>query len=164
MYQYVGPKEILKQIKPEKIGTIIQSELDVKNWIGTTNQEIDINDEVTATYIIDLQEHLRINDRRSEHVVCANGQHVLSAGEITFEISKHEITISQITNQSTGYCPSPVSWKNVKVVLEKLKIEFPDYWTNEFIFRICDNCHNINIVKDNYFTCLICDNELPEHE
>lgn len=164
MYQYIGPKEILQQVKPEKVGTIIKSKFDIKNWINTANQELDSNDEITATFVIDLSGNLRVNDRRSEHVVCANGKNILSAGEITFEIYKQKVLISQITNQSTGYCPSPKSWKDVMSVLDKLETEYPEYWTTEFIFRVCEKCNNINIVKENYFVCLICDNDLPEHE
>lgn len=164
MYQYIGPKEILKQVKPERIGKMVQSEDDIKDWIASTNQKTDANDEIIATFIIDLEENIRINDRHSEHVVCANGNAILSAGEITFELDKNKISISKITNQSTGYCPSPKSWNSVEKVLRKTKVEFPDYWTTEFIFRICPNCKNINIVKDDFFVCMICENDLPVNE
>ncbi len=67
----------------------------------------DNNSEIIATFVIDTASNLRINDRHSEHIVCANGEMVLSAGEITFEMYKNNVVqISQITNQSTGYCPS----------------------------------------------------------
>ena len=165
MYKYVGPKEILKQIKLERIGHLITKKDDICKWIAETNQQIDFNDEITATFIIDLEENLRINDRRSEHVVCANGKPVLSAGEITFEVEKGKsLVVSQISNQSTGYCPAPKSWKNIDRVLSKVGIEYPEYLTTEFVFRICEKCKNINIVKDNYYVCLICNADLPEKE
>jgi hypothetical protein len=164
MYQYIGPEEILKQVNPEGIGKLIQAENDIRDWITATNQIPDVNDEITATFVIDLNENLRINDRRSEHVVCANGKNVLSAGEITFEIDKNKIRISQITNQSTGYCPSPKSWNNVENALRKTKVEFPDFWTTEFIFRICSKCNNINVIKDNFFVCMVCETHLPEND
>jgi hypothetical protein len=165
MYQYIGAKEILKQIDLEKIGKIISSPNDIKDWIINTQQICDNNNEIIATFVIDLYENLRINDRRSEHVVCANGENVLSAGEITFEIKKNKIiSISQITNQSTGYCPSIKSWNFIEKVLKKIDIEFPDFFTTAFVFRICKNCGNINLIKDSFFVCMNCEKELNKNE
>jgi len=163
-YQFIGNKEFLKLLKPELIGHCIKSVTDVENWIMVTNQKTDMNYEIISTFIIDLDYNLRINDRHSEHVVCANGEPVLSAGEITFELKKSKvIRISQITNQSTGYCPSVKSWDSVKIALNKTKIDFPEFFTTEFIFRICEKCGWINVIKDNYFYCINCENEFNEY-
>jgi hypothetical protein len=163
MYKYVGSQEILKQVSIEKTGKLILSQKDITNWIHDTNQKFNAESEIIATFTIDLHNQLRINDRRSEHVVCANGGAVLSAGEITFKKDKFgEISISQITNQSTGYCPSAKSWEFVQQALLKINIDFPDFFTTVFIFCICENCGNINIIKDNFYYCLNCENKLEE--
>lgn len=165
MYHYIGAKEILQQIDKERIGKIISSQNDIKTWIIETQQKADSNNEITATFIIDIDENLRINDRRSEHVVCANGGTVLSAGEITFEIKKNKIiSISQITNLSTGYCPPVTSWNCVEKVLHKIDIEFPKFFTTEFVFRKCKKCENINVIKDDFFICINCEDELEKNE
>ncbi|BDA71358.1 hypothetical protein CAL7716_055240 [Calothrix sp. PCC 7716] len=57
------------------------------------------------TVIIDVDEQLWIADRHSEHVQCARGQRVLSAGEITFTLASSNVLVSEVSNQSTGYCP-----------------------------------------------------------
>jgi hypothetical protein len=163
-YPFIGNEKLLDLIRPDLEGHYIQSALDIERWFRTTNQEVNNNQQVIATFIIDLQGNLRINDRHSEHVVCAVGKPVLSAGEITFTFSKHNtIIISQISNQSTGYCPSPTSWNVVQNALEKIGIDFPTYFTTAFEFRICQNCGWINIIKDDYFFCenINCLCELP---
>jgi hypothetical protein len=38
----------------------------------------------------------------------------------------------------------------------------PDYWTMEFTFRRCPKCEAINIVKEGFFFCGVCDAALPE--
>ncbi|KOY84661.1 hypothetical protein AD998_19655 [bacterium 336/3] len=164
MYKYIGAKEILKQVSEEKAGKVILSQKDIIDWISDTNHKFNSEHEIIATFVIDLNENLRINDRRSEHVVCANGEEVLSAGEITFKKDKLEgISISQITNQSTGYCPSAKSWEFVKQALLKINIDFPDFFTTEFIFSVCKNCGIINIVKDEFYYCLSCESDLEEY-
>jgi hypothetical protein len=164
MYKYIGAKEILKQVSEEKAGKIIRSQKDIIDWISDTNHKFNSEHEIIATFVIDLNENLRINDRRSEHVVCANGEEVLSAGEITFKKDKSEgISISQITNQSTGYCPSTESWNCVQKALLKINIDFPYFFTTEFIFSVCKNCGIINIVKDEFYYCLSCESDLEEY-
>lgn len=164
-YPFIGNKDLLNLVRPELEGYVIYSILDIENWINTTKQKANKDSEVVATFIIDTSGNLRINDRHSEHVVCACGREVLSAGEITFTLSKQKIFISQITNQSTGYCPSPASWSAVQRVLEKIGIKHPTYFTTAFEFRVCKNCGWINIIKDAYFVCenIECQNELPMH-
>ena len=161
MYKYIGSKDILKQVKPEQIGYPITSAKDILYWINNSAQEFN-NQEITATFTIGQNYIFRLNDRRSEHVACAGGVDVLAAGEITFEVEQKQISISQITNQSTGYCPSPSSWKDINKVLSKLNIDYPEYFTQEFIFRVCAACGVINVIKDSFFVCIICNQDLPE--
>ncbi|MDJ1498860.1 hypothetical protein QNI19_38390 [Cytophagaceae bacterium DM2B3-1] len=166
-YIFVGDTGLLRLVKAEWKGYCIRSVADIEYWIKKTNQKPDGNSEITATFIIDLEYSLLINDRHSEHVVCAAGENVLSAGEITFELDKNKsYLISQITNQSTGYCPSPKSWSAVKYTLEKVGIPFSDFFTVSFEFRICSTCGWINVIKDNYFVCINseCQNPLSAHE
>jgi hypothetical protein len=159
-YSYVGPQEIIDELDLALGGYLISTAQDVQKWIKETSQEI-VNDQVTATFIIKMEEQLMINDRRSEHVICAGGKEVLSAGEITFAMDGKEIYVSDISNQSTGYCPNPESWKSVKKALEHIGIEHPDYFTGVFEFRYCVNCKNLNLIKDQVFECAICGHELP---
>ncbi len=166
-YEFVGNTDLLRLVKPELKGYCIESGADIEYWIKKNDQKLDGNSEITATFIIDLNHNLLINDRHSEHVVCAAGGNILSAGEIAFELLKNKTyVISQITNLSTGYCPSPKSWNAVKHALEKIGIPFPDFFTTAFEFRICSQCGWINVIKDNYFVCINseCQNELPIHE
>ncbi len=166
-YKFVGNSELLQFIDPKLMGHHIKSTKDIENWIKINHQKFDFNVEITATFVIDLDFNLLINDRHSEHIVCANGKEVFSAGEITFKLLKNKtIIISKITNQSTGYCPSSASWDAVKISLEKTDILFPEFFTTFFEFRICEKCHWINVIKDEYFVCLNdnCQNELPKNE
>jgi len=157
MYNYVGPRMLIQTLKVEQEGKKIKSNIDVNTWILETSQIPNNHNEITATFIIDSNLYLRVSDRHSEHVACAGGKQVFSAGEITFEVENGEVTkISQITNQSTGYCPDASSWQYVEKVLAKLNLPYPAYFTQAFVFKICDNCGSINIIKDNFFVCSVC--------
>lgn len=162
-YKYVGPNNILSTIRPDLKGICITSPDQIKFWLKDTKQKL-LNSEVTATFVVDLEHNLLINDRHTEHVVCANGEEIYSAGEITFMLLDDRIRVSRITNQSTGYCPSPDSWNSVIIALEKIGIEYPSDFTTKFIFRICENCQWINLIKDDFFVCANCEQDLVESE
>jgi hypothetical protein len=165
IYSYIGSKDILEQVKSELKGTCIQSISEIEKWIFKTYQKPNIHGEITATFIIDTESNLCISDRHSEHVVCANAKPVLSAGEITFKIINNKVIgVSQVTNQSTGYCPSPKSWKSVMYALKKVGIKHPGRFTTEFSFRVCNICNWINLIKNEYFVCVNCENNLSETE
>jgi hypothetical protein len=106
-------------------------------WIKETDQKLDDDSCVIATFVIDRDGLLRIADRHSEHVVCAGQQNVYSAGEITFEIANNKVSVSNITNQSTGYCLEPKSWRVVEKALDDASIAHPGQFTDQFIFRLC---------------------------
>ena len=146
LYSYVGSEEILKIANFDFKGYKVSDVNDIIDWIESNSQEI-INHSVTATFIISENQELFINDRHSEHVVCAGGKKVLSAGEISFMIDKNDISISEISNQSTGYCPKSESWIEVNKVLQKIGIDYPDYFTTAFEFRLCTSCRSINLIK-----------------
>lgn len=160
LYPYVGSQEIFDSVDFNFVGYKISKSEDILNWIEKTAQEL-TNDGVIATFIINENHELVINDRHSEHVLCAGGKNVISAGEISFLIDKKDkISINEISNQSTGYCPKPESWKYVNEVLSKLGIEYPNYFTLAFDFRLCTNCQTINLIKEQIFECQVCENEL----
>ncbi|MGD1839969.1 MAG: hypothetical protein ACFB0B_03610 [Thermonemataceae bacterium] len=97
-----------------------------------------------------------ISDRHAEHVVCAGGQNVLSAGEMTFNFDLEDIYVGEVSNQSTGYCPKTESWKAVEIALDKIKIAHPDFFTSAFEFRYCENCQTKNLIKEEVYECSVC--------
>ncbi|MFY0606404.1 MAG: hypothetical protein JXR10_06810 [Cyclobacteriaceae bacterium] len=152
-YQYVGPGEILDRIDRESLGQDILSAKALINWLKMMKYAQGF---VTLTYIVDQDGSLRIAPRESEHVACAGGNSVLAAGELIVDFIGNELSIAEITNLSTGYCPSPSCWPAVKLALEKTDIQFPDYFTNSYIFGICDNCGNRQVIKDDVYGCYNC--------
>jgi len=158
-YSYVGDEDISAIMAPDAVSGAIKCQNDVQHWITATGQTIGYDNEVTATFVIKKNKYLYLSDRHSEHVACANGDEVLSAGEITFKIEK-TIEVSAVTNQSTDYCPEPKSWKYVVKALKKANLDQVKNFTSEFIFRRCQKCSCINIVKDDWYVCAVCDTDL----
>ena len=115
-----------------------------------------------VTFVVAWNGTILIADRRSEHVICAMGHPVLSAGEMTFAFTKERVIVERVTNQSTGYCPEPESWGAVATALDQLSIEPPSGFDPAFNFRRCSSCSQINVVKDNWFECDVCQTELPQ--
>jgi hypothetical protein len=152
-YNYVGPDDLLALVCPETCGTLIMSPQDILNWASQHN-------EVIATFVIHKEGHLCLADRHTEHVACAGGNAVLSAGEMTFFLTGSQIEVTYVTNQSTGYCPEPTSWPAVAKALDKLGISHPNQFSYEFIFRRCMRCQTINIIKDEWYVCAVCGSEL----
>jgi hypothetical protein len=162
-YTYVGLHEIAQLLQHSPQRTLVQQAADVLHWIKDTGQPLGADDSVTATFIVDLKEQLWIADRHSEHVACAAGQNVLAAGEITFCLAKGQIRVSEITNQSTGYCPDLPSWTAVAAALDRLHLPHPPAFTTVFVFRRCTACGQTNIVKEDWFECAVCSKSLSCH-
>jgi len=161
-YRYVGPREIINSL-PKNSGCIrVQDTKDIIRWIIETDQIEDYAG-FTVTFIVDTGGNLWINDRHSEHVLCASGENVLSAGEITFQLEKDQVEVIEVTNQSTGYCPEPESWLAVKNALQSLEIPHPPDFTMKCIFRLCKKCGTKNLVKDDWYVCSVCDSELSKN-
>ena len=116
---------------------------------------------LTVTFVVGTDGILRIADRRSEHVACAKGEDVLSAGEMTFGGVGDGLSVERVTNQSTGYCPEPESWAAVSGSLDGIPVEHPDSFDPVSVFRRCPSCSQINIVKDEWFVCGVCQSTLP---
>lgn len=118
---------------------------------------------VTMTFIVDMEGRLWIADRHSEHVACARGGDVLSAGEMTFMLERGHAVVSQFTNLSTGYCPEPESWRVVAEALQMIGMTAPHGFEPAYEFRRCTVCGQRNLVKDCHFACAVCFAELPRH-
>ncbi|MEV6206971.1 hypothetical protein [Kitasatospora sp. NPDC051914] len=113
------------------------------------------------TYVVDGAGILRLSPRRSEHVVCAGGEAVLSAGEIGFRADSGRWVAEEVSNQSTGYCPDACSWQAVADALDRAGISAPSGFTHEVVFRRCPACEQLNIVREADFVCVFCDGSLP---
>jgi hypothetical protein len=116
---------------------------------------------VAATFVIDPDGILRLADRRSEHIACASGRCVLSAGAM-FISSGRLIVVEEVSNLSTGYCPEHDSWEAVARALDVIGVEHPGRFTTEILFRLCTHCGERNVVKDDWFVCEVCGGDLPE--
>ncbi|BCM91271.1 hypothetical protein IAD21_03137 [Abditibacteriota bacterium] len=156
VYEYVGPLELLAH-SYQTARFLIQTPDDVRQWVQQQP-----HDELVATFVVDAEDNLWIADRRSEHIACARGGMVRVAGEIEFEINANEARVVGATNQSTGFCPRVSSWDALERVLGAVGLPHPTSWTRSFEFRRCDNCGELNVVKDEWFVCSNCEVDLPE--
>lgn len=155
VYRYVGPAEIAAEATG-KPGVAIHSREDLQHWVKAQQDETP----VTATYVVDAEQVLRIAPRRSEHVACAGGGAVCAAGEL---VANDRGAVIEVSNQSTGYCPDPGCWASLHAALDSAGIDHPATWTASFTFRRCESCGQRCIVKDEWFECDVCGAALPEH-
>ncbi len=82
------------------------------------------------TFVMGVDSVLRLAPRRGEHVVCAGGAMVLSAGEIGFVREGGRWAVSEDSNQSTGYCPDIGSWSEAARALDDVGLERPSGFTH----------------------------------
>ena len=101
-----------------------------------------------------------IADRRSEHVACAGGGPVRSAGEMTFAVDS-AIEVTAASNQSTGFCPEPESWPAVAATLRAVGFAAPAAFDPACHFRRCPSCDGVTLVKNGVFECGLCGVPLP---
>lgn len=158
----MGPAEIRERVAGAAPGAPILRPGDVASWAEQTGQAPDRQGLIRATFTVSADGVLLVADRHSEHVACAGGGAVLSAGEIAFSATGGGAEVVEITNQSTGYCPEPGSWPAVAAALDRVPLRHPGRFTAEFIFRRCPDCAQRNIVKEGDFTCSLCGAALPE--
>lgn len=158
-YHYIGPAEIRNTARTQPSGTSILCVADLRTWLASTTTEHTQEGYWIATFTISIDKRLQLANRRSEHIACAAGGPVLSAGELTID---QNYEVAEISNQSTGFCPEPESWWVVEAVLNRIGIKHPGRFTNIIIFRLCSHCNACNIVKDAWFYCQLCDAKLPE--
>ncbi len=157
LYRYVGPPELRGSVSERRR---VQSPQDVKDWIAQTGQRPK-HSAITATFVVDAAGQLWIADRRSEHVACAAGGPVQSAGEMTFSMDGKHISVTGVSNQSLGYCPEPSSWPAVAEALGRSGLPHPPSFTTAYIIRRCEACEAKNIVKDGIYECGVCQSRLP---
>ncbi|MFJ8011514.1 hypothetical protein [Streptomyces sp. NPDC096339] len=158
-YRYVGPAELRALARPEAVGTGIASSADFGDWLA------DRPARETAepfTFVVEASGMLRLAVRRSEHVVCAGGGSVLAAGEMGFREESGLWVVSEVSNQSTGYCPDVTSWTAVAEALDAAGIARPGGFTHAVVFRRCPGCGEVGIVRDEDYFCVFCGAQLPE--
>src|SRR5262245_15173431 len=81
LYRYVGPSEIRQRNVGKPVGLRVASAKALTEWLQATGQEMSAEGVVGVTFVVDEEGWLRVADRHSEHVACAGGGPVLSAGE-----------------------------------------------------------------------------------
>ncbi|MET9600203.1 hypothetical protein [Streptomyces sp. NPDC006459] len=158
-YRYVGPAEPMELVRPGAAGRCIRSAADFAQWAaGLPAAELS----EPFTFVVDTTGVLRLAPRRSEHVVCAGGGPVLSAGEIGFGRESGRWVVRTVSNQSAGYCPDTDSWPAVAAALDAAGLgRPPGGFTHEVVFRRCPACGQLNIVRDEHYVCVFCDGSLP---
>jgi len=157
-YRYVGPVELTAAVRPGGDGRRIGSSADFGGWIVEQSMA-----ELAEpfTFVVGVDGVLRLAPRRSEHVVCAGGDMVLSAGEISFAREADRWAVSEVSNQSTGYCPDVTSWAEVARALDVVGLWRPSGFTHEVVFRRCPGCQEHNLVREDDFVCVFCGSDLP---
>jgi hypothetical protein len=135
--------------------------VDFARWANATGQTAEADGGVTVTYVVDGEGVLRIADRRSEHIACAGGRPVRSAGEMTLAAKGEHVAVLSVSNQSTGFCPEPESWPAVEEALRRASFAPPFGFSPACVFRRCAQCGGVNLVKGGVFGCDVCEAELP---
>ncbi|MFC3504651.1 hypothetical protein ACFOOK_27300 [Micromonospora krabiensis] len=158
-YRYVGPADVRASVGDSPEGTPIRSPADLDAYLAATDPR---DRDEPLTYVIDPAGTLRLAPRRSEHVTCAGGGEVLGAGEIAFAAEPDGWVVTEVSNQSTGYCPDPASWTAVADALDRAGVDRPDGFTAAVVFRRCLDCGERNVVRDDDYVCALCGAELPE--
>ncbi|WP_274710572.1 hypothetical protein [Streptomyces sp. SKN60] len=145
-------------VGPDDGGCRIGSAADFGGWVvGRSAAEL----AEPFTFVVGMDGVLRLAPRRSEHVACAGGGMVLSAGEIGFMREAARWTVSMVSNQSTGYCPDVSSWAEVARALDAVELRRPSGFTHEVVFRRCPDCQEHSIVREDDFVCVFCGSDLP---
>ncbi|MEW1780104.1 hypothetical protein [Streptomyces sp. NPDC086777] len=157
-YRYVGPAELKAVVRPGDGGRRIGSAADFGAWIVEQSAGEPAE---PFTFVVGTDGVLRLAPRRSEHVACAGGAMVLSGGEISFMREADRWTVSEVSNQSTGYCPDVSSWTEVARALDAVRLRRPSGFTHEVVFRRCPRCQEHNIVREDDFVCVFCGSDLP---
>jgi hypothetical protein len=158
-YRYVGPADIAAVALQQGEGWLIRSAEEFAVWVAS----VDVRELAEPfTYVIDTAGVLRLAARRSEHVACAGGRAVLAAGEIAVVRRPDGWSVSEVSNQSTGYCPDPRCWPAVAAALDQAGLDHPGGFTSTFVFRRCPGCEELSVVKDGDFICYVCGSDLPQ--
>jgi excisionase family DNA binding protein len=162
VYRYVGPKVIAERCQGVPAAQRVLSVADLYEWMQASGEEANSSGLIGVTFVIDQAGFLRIANRRSEHIACAGGEPVLSAGEMWLRDDGDGFEVGEVTNQSTGYCPEPESWHAVATALDSIPLPHLGRFTTDIVFRRCEQCGQRNVVKDSWFVCGACGTDLPE--
>lgn len=157
LYHYIGPPELRTSISERHP---IQKQQEVRDWVIQTKQRPE-HGLIVATFIVNAEGQLWIADRHSEHIACAAGEPVLSAGEMTFSVDGKQVSVVEASNQSLGYCPEPSSWPAVAAALSASDLPHPPDFTSAYVIRRCAACQSKNIVKNSVYECGVCGGPLP---
>lgn len=161
LYAYVGPAHLAKHATSDTPRLRVESGAALAAWL-VKQPGTGADGALTVTFVV-LPDGLWVADRHSEHVACARGGPVYSAGEMTFAVDRRRqsVEVVYVTNQSAGFCPEPGSWPAVAAALDAAGIGHPGGFNAAMIFRRCPACGATNIVKDGWFECAVCGGELP---
>jgi hypothetical protein len=161
LYPYVGPAHLAKHASSDTPRHHVDSAAALAAWVAE-QPGTESDGTLTVTFVV-LRDGLWVADRHSEHVACARGGPVLSAGEMTLAVDRRRRSVEAVyvSNQSTGFCPEPESWSAVGAALDAAGVAHPGGFSTEMIFRRCPKCGATNIVKDGWFECAVCGAELP---
>ncbi|APS21999.1 hypothetical protein TK78_26035 [Streptomyces sp. Tue 6075] len=156
--RYVGPADLKDAVRPSG-GHRTGSAADSAHWIAERTAAELLE---PFTFVVDTAGMLRPAPRRSEHVACADGEHVLSAGEISFTREAGRWVVDDVSNQSTGYCPDVASWPAVAHALDAIGLGHLSRFTHPVVFRRCPGCQECAIVREDDFICVFCGSDLPK--
>lgn len=115
-YRYVGPAELRDRVTAVD-AVAVDSAASLDEWLARRYRR-DLAEPVT--FVVALDDVLRLAPRRSEHIALAGGRDVLAAGEMAFASAGIGWRVAEVTNQSTGYCPDPDCWPAVAKALDRL--------------------------------------------
>lgn len=101
-YRYVGPVDLKAAVLPGRGGRRIGSAADFGSWVAERSAAELVE---PFTVVVGTDAALRLAPRRSEHVACADGEAVLSAGEIGFTREAARSVVVDVSNHSTGVLP-----------------------------------------------------------
>ena len=158
LYRYVGPAGLRELVHAGGEGFRVGSPTDFERWAGERSAGEPAE---PFTFVVGGDGALRLAARRSEHVVCAGGEPVLSAGEMAFARESGRWAVVEVSNQSTGYCPDVYSWPAVAAALLRAGIRAPDGFSHAVVFRRCPACAELNVVREDDFVCVFCEADLP---
>ena len=161
LYDYVGPASIRASASFDTPRHAVRDSKGIVVWaterLGFTNRDR----QMTFTYVVQPLAQLYLADRRSEHIACARGGAVLTAGEITFERHGSDLILIETSNLSTGFCPESTSWPSLSVALVTAGFPAIECFTQPFEFRLCVTCQQTCVIKDDTYDCPSCFGSLP---
>jgi hypothetical protein len=161
LYRYVGPEEIRLRAAGGLPGVRVETANDLAAWARAAGARPGQAELLPVTFVVDELGELRVADRGTEHVACAAGGAVLSAGELFLAVPPRGAEVVEASNQSTGYCPELESWPAVAAALDRAGVPHPGRFTWALIFRRCPKCGQRNVVKDGWFVCSVYGSDLP---